>query len=189
MGQCSNYVISAVVDIVLEMCEGVWCWFLRYSCGRFYLLRTCWAQWVPDRFVECNSVLELSVCVLCCIFSCIFLKIKSSACSITFSNITCYCNLTFLLLVFIYICSFDWFISSRSVELMYLVNCFRFLFVSSLLLFGHFPTLSTLLFRIALSFLSLLHWNIRWSAVCVPCLHGHSGLPIVSKIKYFHGWS
>jgi hypothetical protein len=170
------------MDIVLEMCEGVWCWFLRYSCGRFYLLRTCWAKWVLDRFVECNSVLELNVSyVLCCIFSCIFF-IKSSACSITFSNIIRYSNLTFLLLVFIYIFSFDWFISSRSIELLHLVNCFRFLFVSSLLLFGHLPTLSTLLFRIALSFLSRLHWSIRWSAVCVPCLHGHSGLLIVFSL-------
>ena len=94
---------------------------------------------------------------------------KSSARSITVSNTTCYCNLTFMLLVFIYICSLEWFIISRSIQFMYLMNCFRFLLVSSLLLTGHLPTLSTLLFRISLSFFSLLHWNIRWSAVCMPC--------------------
>jgi hypothetical protein len=36
------------------------------------------------------------------------------------------------------------------------MNCFKFLLVSSLLLTGHLPSLSTLLFRIAVSFLSLL---------------------------------
>ena len=68
---------------------------------------------------------------------------------------------------------------SRSIEFMYLMNCFRFPLVSSLLFTGHLPTLSTLLFRISLSFFSPLHWNIRWSTVCVPCLHGHSGLPVI----------
>jgi hypothetical protein len=102
-----------------------------------------------------------------------------SACSITVSSTTCCCNLTFLLLVFIYICSVEWYIFSRSIEFMYLMNCFRFPLVSSLLLAGHLSTLSTLLFRISLSFLSLLHWNIRWSTVCMPCLHGHPGLSII----------
>jgi hypothetical protein len=36
-----------------------------------------------------------------------FLIIDSSACSITVSNTTCYCNLALLLLVFIYICSLE----------------------------------------------------------------------------------
>ena len=73
------------------------------------------------------------------------------------------------------------------------MNCFRFLLVSSLLLTGHLPALSTLLFRVALSFTNLSHWNIRWSTVCMPCLHGHSGLPInfnrYKSIEYFHGRS
>ena len=62
---------------------------------------------------------------------------------------------------------------------MYLINCFRFLLVSSLFLTGHLPTLSTQFFRISLSFFSLLHWNIRRSAVCVPCLRGLYGLHII----------
>ena len=105
--------------------------------------------------------------------------IKSSARSVTVSNNTCCCNLTFLLFAFIHICSFVRFIFSRSFEFMYLTSCFRFPLVSSLLLTGHLPTLSTLLFRISLSFFSLLHRNIRWSTVCMPSLHGHSGLPII----------
>jgi len=76
-----------------------------------------------------------------------FFLIKSSACSIAVSNTTCYCNLTFLLLVFIYIWTFEWFIFSRSIQFMYLMNCFRYVLVSSLLLTGHLPTLSTLFFR------------------------------------------
>jgi hypothetical protein len=126
-------------------------------------------------------------------YYCFLLFIKSSACSITVSNNTCYYNLTFLFLVFIYICLLEWFIFSRSIEFMYLINCFRFLLVSSLLLTVQLPTLITLFFRISLSFCSLLHWNIRQSTVCMPCLHGHSGLLIVfnclSTIKYFHGLS
>ena len=59
---------------------------------------------------------------------------------------------------------------------MYLVNCFRFLSVSSLLFTGHLPTLIKQLFRFCLSFCSLLHWNNKWSTVCKPFLHGHSGL-------------
>ena len=105
--------------------------------------------------------------------------IKYLARSITVSNNKCSCNLTFLLLVFIYICSLELFIFSRSIVFTYPMNCFRFLAVSSLLLTGHLPTLSTLLFRISLSFSSLLHWNIRWSSVCMPCLHGHSRLLII----------
>ena len=97
-----------------------------------------------------------------------FFSIKSSEFSITLSNIKRYCNLTFLLLVFIYICSLEWFVFSRSSEFTYPMNCFRFLFVSSLLLTGHFPTLSTLFFRISLSFFSPLHWNIRWSTDAKP---------------------
>ena len=61
---------------------------------------------------------------------------------------------------------------------MYLLNCFRFLSVSSLLLTGQLSTLSTLFFRICLSSFSRLHLDIRWSTVCVPCLHGHSGFPV-----------
>jgi hypothetical protein len=105
------------------------------------------------------------------------------------SNTTCYCNLTCLLLVFIYIFSLELFTFTKSVEFIYLMNCFRFLLVSSLLLAGQLPSLSTLFFNISLSFFSLLHWNTRWSTVCVPCLHGHSGLPIIfnrCKIEYFH---
>ena len=105
--------------------------------------------------------------------------INSSACSITVSNTTCYCNLTFLLLVFIYICSLEWFIISRSIECIYLMNCFRFLSISSLLLTGHLPILTTLLFIISLSFVSLLHWNIAWPTFYTSCLHGHYGLPII----------
>jgi hypothetical protein len=51
------------------------------------------------------------------------------------------------------------------------MNCFRYLLVSSLLLTGQLPTLSTLVFRISLSLFSILHWNIRWSTVCVPCFY------------------
>ena len=105
--------------------------------------------------------------------------IKPSARSITVSNTTCYCNLTFLFLVFIYTCSLERFIFPRSIEFMYLMNCFRFPLINSLLLTGHLPTLSTLLFRISFSFLSLLHWNTRWSTVCMPCLHGSSELPMI----------
>jgi len=54
----------------------------------------------------------------------------------------------------------------------YLKNCFRFPLVSSLLLTGHLPTLSALLFRISLSFFSLLHWNIRFSTVCMGARGG-----------------
>jgi hypothetical protein len=116
----------------------------------------------------------------CCFESTVFYSfIKFSACSIKISNTTCYSSRTFLLLVFNYIYSLDWIIFSRSIELICLMNCFRFLLVSSLLLTGRLPTLSTLLFIIALSFLSLLHWNIRWSIVRMPCLHGHSRLPII----------
>ena len=68
---------------------------------------------------------------------------------------------------------------SRSIEFMYLTNCFKYLLVSSLLLTGRLPTLSKLIFRVSLSFFSLLHWNIRWSTVCMPCLHAHSGLPTI----------
>jgi hypothetical protein len=103
-----------------------------------------------------------------------FFLIRSSACSITVSNTTCYRCIPFLLIVIIYI----WFIFSKSIELIYLSNCFKYLFVSSLLLTGHLPTFNTLLFRCALSFTSLSHLIIRWSTVCVPCLHGHSGHPI-----------
>jgi hypothetical protein len=99
--------------------------------------------------------------------------IKSSAHSITVSNTTCYCNLTFLLLGFIYICSLEWFIFSRAIEFMYIMNCFRFLLVSTRLLTAQLPALSTLVFRISLRFFSLLYWNVRWSTVCLPCLHGH----------------
>ena len=68
---------------------------------------------------------------------------------------------------------------------MYPINCFKCLLVSSLLLTGQLSTLSTQVFRVSLSFFSLLHWNIRWSTVCMPCLHGHSGLPIIfNRCKY-----
>ena len=104
------------------------------------------------------------------------LFIKPSARSITVSNTTCYCSHTTLFLVFIYIFSLEWFIFSQSLEFMYLMNCFKYLLVSSLLLTGQLPTLSTLFCRVSLSFFSILHWYIRWSTVCMPCLHGHSGL-------------
>jgi len=81
--------------------------------------------------------------------------------------------------VFIYICSLEWFIFSKSIEFMYLRNCFTYLLVSSFLLTGQFSTLGTLFFKVSLSFFSMLHWNIRWSTVCMSCLHGHSGLPII----------
>jgi hypothetical protein len=67
----------------------------------------------------------------------------------------------------------------KSIEFMYLMNCFRFMLVSSFLLAGQLPSLSTLFFKVSLSFFRLFHWNIRWSTVCIPCLHGHSGLPII----------
>jgi hypothetical protein len=116
---------------------------------------------------------------------CRFFFIKSSACSVTVSNTTCCCNHTILLLVFIYICLLERFNFSRSIEFTYLVNCFKYLLVSSLLLTDQLPTLSTLVFSFSLSFFNLLHWNIRWSTVCVPCLYGHSGLPIIfNRCKY-----
>ena len=97
-----------------------------------------------------------------------FFIIKASACSITVSNTTCYHSLPFLLIVFIYI-SFNF---SKTIVLIYLSNCFKYLFVSSLLVTGHLPTFNTLLFRCALSFTSLSHWNIRWSTVfvCHACM-------------------
>jgi hypothetical protein len=79
----------------------------------------------------------------------------------------------------------EWFNFSRSIEFTYLMNCFKYLLVSSLLLTGQLPTLSTLVFSFSLSFFSVMHWNIRWSTVCVPCLHGQSGLPIIfNRCKY-----
>ena len=107
------------------------------------------------------------------IYKYIFFFIKYSVWSITVCNTTCYCNLTFLLLGFIYICSLEWFIFSRAIEFMYIMNCFRFLLVSTRLLTAQLPALSTLVFRISLRFFSLLYWNVRWSTVCLPCLHGH----------------
>ena len=65
------------------------------------------------------------------------------------------------------------------------MNCFKYLLVNSLLPTGQLSTLSTLVFRVSLSFFSLLNWNIRWSTVCMPCLHEHSGLPkIFNRCKY-----
>ena len=65
------------------------------------------------------------------------------------------------------------------------MNCFKFPPVSSLLFTGHLPTLVKLLFSIALSFFSFLHWNIKCSTVCIPCLHEHSASPIIfSLCKY-----
>ena len=87
--------------------------------------------------------------------------------------------------MFIYICSLEWFIFSKSIQFMYLMNCFKYLLVSSLLLTGQLPTLSTLFFRVSLSFFTILHWYIRWSTVCMSCLRGHSGLPIIfNRCKY-----
>jgi len=88
----------------------------------------------------------------------IFFFIKSSSCCITVSNTTSYCNHTIMLLVFICICLLEWFIFSKSIEFMYLMNCFKYLLVSSLLLTGQLPTSSSLVFRVPLSFLSILHW-------------------------------
>ena len=67
------------------------------------------------------------------------------------------------------------------------MNCFKYLLFGSLLLTGQLPTLGTLVFRISLSFFSLLHWNIRWSTVCMPCLHGQSGLPIIFNLCKYDG--
>ena len=64
------------------------------------------------------------------------------------------------------------------------MNCFRLPSISSLFFIGHLPTLIKLLFSIALSFFSLLHWNIKCSTVCIPCLHGHSALPIMIEILF-----
>ena len=114
-----------------------------------------------------------------------YLFIYSSACSITVSNTTFYCNHTVLLLVSIYICLLEWFIFSKSIEFIYIMNCFKYLLVNSLLFIGQLPTLSTLVFRFSLSFFSLLHWITRWSTVCMLCLHGHSGIPIIFNLcKY-----
>jgi hypothetical protein len=114
-----------------------------------------------------------------------FFLCQTSARSIIVSNTTCCCNHTILLLVFIYICLLEWFNFSRSIGFTYLVNCFEYLLVSSVLLTGQLPTLSTMVFRVSLSFFSLLHWNIRRSTVCVPCLYGHSGLAIIfNRCKY-----
>ena len=42
-----------------------------------------------------------------------------------------------------------------------------------------------MVFRVSLSFFSLLHWNVRWCTVCMPCLHGLSGLPkIFNRCNY-----
>ena len=115
----------------------------------------------------------------------LYLFIISSVCSITVSNTTCYRYHTILSLVFIYICLLEWFIFSKSIEFTYLMNSFKYLLVSSLLLTSQLPTLSTPVFRVSLSFFSLLHWNIRWTNVRMPCLHGHSGLPIIfNRCKY-----
>jgi hypothetical protein len=115
--------------------------------------------------------------------------IKFPACSITVSNTTYYCNHTILLLVFIYICSLEWFTFSKSIEFMYLMNCFKYLLVSSLLLTGQLPTLSTLFFRVFLSLISIFHWYNRWSTVCMSCLHGHSGFPIILiGVSYYYYW-
>ena len=65
--------------------------------------------------------------------------------------------------MFIYICWLGWFIFTKSIEFIHLMNCFRFLLVNSLLLAGQLPTLSTLFFKLSLSFFSQWHWNIRWS--------------------------
>jgi hypothetical protein len=56
--------------------------------------------------------------------------------------------------------------------------------VSSLLLSGQLPTLNKMFFRISLSFFSLLHWNIRWSTVCMPCLYVHCGCCTWETSKY-----
>ena len=105
--------------------------------------------------------------------------------NIKLHNTTCFCNHTILLLLFIYSYMFERFTFSRSIQFMYLMNCFKYLLVNSLLFTGQLPALSTLVFRISLSFCSLLHWNIRWSTVCMPCSHWHSGLPInFNRCKY-----
>jgi len=65
--------------------------------------------------------------------------------------------LTILLLVFVYNCSLERFIFSKYMEFMYLMNCLKFLLINSLLLTGQLPFLSTLFFRISLSFFSLSH--------------------------------
>jgi hypothetical protein len=95
----------------------------------------------------------------------LFFIIKSSACSITVSNTTCYC-LTFL--VIFYSCSLQRFIFSKSIVFMYLINCFKFLWVSSLFLTDQLPSFMTLFCKISLSYFSLLHSNIKWSTVCMP---------------------
>jgi hypothetical protein len=104
--------------------------------------------------------------------------IKSSACTITTSNTTCCCNHTILLL--------EWFIFSRTIEFTYLMNCFKYLLVSSLLLTGLLRTLSTVHWSSEFLFHSLAYCTgISDGLLCVPCLHGHSGLPIIfNRCKY-----
>jgi len=105
------------------------------------------SNWLPSYVKVTRPVLEIfkmagyfpALFYVVCVF---FNLIKSSACSITVSNTTCYSNLTFLLIVFIYICSLEWFIFPWFIEFMYLMNCFIFLLVSSLLLTGHLPILT-----------------------------------------------
>ena len=71
-----------------------------------------------------------------------FIIINYPACSITISNTTC------LLLVFIYICSLKWFIISRFIEFIYLMNCVTFPFVTTLFFIEAIPLCSNIYFFI-----------------------------------------
>ena len=86
------------------------------------------------------------------------------ACFITICNSTCYYH-TFLFSF--YICSLERFIFSKSIVLIYLINCFKYLRVISLFLTGQLPSFLTLHCNIPLSFFNLLHSNIKWSTVSV----------------------
>ena len=103
------------------------CWIgSLFSCSSFYVVIVIYLLYGPTNALY--------------IYFFIFFFITSSACSITVSNTTCYRSLPFLLIVLIYIL----FIFSRSIELIYLSNCFKYLFVSSLLLTGHLSTFNPL---------------------------------------------
>ena len=102
----------------------------------------------------------------------LFFFIKSLACSITICNTTCYYTFLFSF----YICSLERFIFSQSIVLIYLINCFKYLWVSSLFLTGQLPSFLTLHCNVPISYFNLLHSNIKWSTVWMPRLHEHSGL-------------
>ena len=69
------------------------------------------------RIETCRGILSVLIIFIVILF------IKSSACSITVSNTTCYCNHTVLLLVFIYICSLVTFTSVTVVAQIFTNTC------------------------------------------------------------------